>query len=385
MAPKRAAVGAQRPRPDARLIAARLRGTIAAAVMTVQDFVWRAATLAALTLAARAAPADPPRPTTAGSTLLSRPVEGTAKLSGLATVMESDVVPQWPVELMPPANGAPCTAPSCTEWQQLERALFRAGEWLASFPQTALRFDAAMGLSQIRQTVDSDALRVAFKRARTVADRDNDHPHRRFWIPGFHAPARDTSQWEVPSDGSQRVNTNRVVSEALHCAENGWRAQTMRYVCGPMRDSGGYQTTHALWALHIAHQNGCIAEADFDACARALQSELRTYQPTTLEPHATLDIDLYAERLLTLVLSGYPDPVVNDWAADLIHLQGRDGSWGVSANSEEPYYRYHATMVVSWALAEWCRRLVGHPEVRPAGEPPHLHGTGSRRIPPRIA
>ncbi len=333
--------------------------------MRLRIFVRRAVTLTAFALTVLLTPPIPARPATAESTLLSRPLAGSAQLRGFATIIESGIIPQWPVELLA-ARATPCAAPSCAQWQQLERTLFHAGEWLASFPQTALRFDAAMGLSQIRQTVDSDALRVAFKRARTVADRDNDHPHRRFWIPGFRSPARDTSQWEVPTDNRQRVNTNRVVSEALHCAENGWRPQTMHYVCGPMRDDGGYQTTHALWALYIAHQNGCVSAADFDACARELQSELRAYQPASLEPHATLDIDLYAERLLTLVLSGDPDRIVNAWAANLTGLQAPDGSWGVPAVGEEPYYRYHATMVVTWALAEWYRRLVGHPDARPA-------------------
>ena len=341
----------------------------AAAVMRLRNFVCSAVTLAALVFTASLTPAAPPQPTPDDSTQLSRPLAGTAQLRGFATIIESGSIPQWPVELLAAAPATPCAPPSCTQWQQLERSLFHAGEWLATFPQTALRFDAAMGLSQIRQTVDSDGLRVAFKRARTVADRDNDHPHRRFWIPGFRSPARDTSQWEVPTDSSRRVNSNRVVSEALHCAENGWRPQTMHYVCGPMRDDGGYQTTHALWALDIAHRNGCVSGADFAACVRELQSELRTHQPASLEAHATLDIDLYAERLLTLVLSGYPDRIVNQWAANLTGLQGADGSWGVPAVGEEPYYRYHATMVATWALAEWYRRLVGHPDVRPGSTP----------------
>jgi hypothetical protein len=297
--------------------------------------------------------------------LLSRPANGSAKFRGLATAITAGVVVQWPVELTPvEAARKACAGTACSEWQRLEQVLNRAAQWMAGFPPEQLRFDAAVVLSQIRKSVDSIPLRIAFKRARAFADHDNDHPQRRFWIPQFHTPAKYTSQWPVPTDGQQRVNSNRVLHEALYCPEYGWRQETMRYVCGPMRDDGGYQTTHALWALTIAYRNGCIAKADFEPCARALQRELVDKQPAVLEPRATLDIDLYAERLLQPVLSGYPDPIVNQWAHVLIGLQGADGSWGVPAAGEDPYYRYHTTMMCTWALAEWYRRVVGHPEVR---------------------
>jgi hypothetical protein len=319
----------------------------------------------AITLAvspAHIALAEAPTP----GTLLTRTLSGAQKGSGLEVIIHSGVVPQWPVELASTWNLRWSCWVFCSTWHRLELALARAGDWMAAFPEKSLRFDAAMALSQIRQTVDSDALRRAFERARAMADRDNDHPHRRFWVPNLPAPVEFTSRWQVPGPGEERVNSNRVVSEALFCADYGFRPETLRYVCGPMRDDGGYQTTHALWALGIAHQNGCVPDADFEPCARAMQRELLEQQPTTFTPHATLDIDLYAERLLYSVMTGIPDPVVNQWARTLLDLQHSDGSWGIAATGEDPYFRYHATMVSTWALAEWYRRVVGHPGVKPA-------------------
>jgi hypothetical protein len=208
-------------------------------------------------------------------------------------------------------------------------------------------------------------LRTAFERARPLADHDDDNPQRRFWVPDFTAPPEHTSRWKVPVNPGERVNTNRVLGEALFCKENGWRADTMRYLCGPMRDDGGYQTTHALWALSIAHAYGCVGGAAYEACARSLQQELVAKQPATFEPQATLDIDLYAERLQHVVVTGYPDPIVNQWAHRLLELQGADGSWGIVKQGEDPYYRYHTTFISTWALAEWYRRLVAHPDLRP--------------------
>ena len=306
-----------------------------------------------------------PIPTADNRPSLSQAADGTVSFTGLATAIAAGAAPHWPVELTPlGGRHTACAGAACDEWQRLEQVLNKAGLWMYGFPRDKLRFDAAVVLSQIRKTVDSIPLRIAFKRARAFADHDNDHPQRRFWIPQFHTPVKYTSQWTVPTDGQPRVNTNRVLHEALYCRDYGWRTQTMRYVCGPMRDDGGYQTTHALWSLTIAYRNGCIAKADFEPCARALQQELADKQPAVLEPHVTLDIDLYAERLLQTVLSGYPAPIVNQWARVLMRMQSPDGSWGIPAVDEDPYYRYHATMMSTWALAEWYRRMVGHPDVR---------------------
>jgi hypothetical protein len=235
-------------------------------------------------------------------------------------------------------------------------AVARAATWLAAFPADDLRFDAAIILSQLRRTVDGEPLARAFATARAVADHDDDNPQRRFWIPEFTSPPEHTSRWVVPRPGEPRVNTNRVLIEALHCGENGWRPETMAYLCGPMRDAGGYQSTHALWALDLARRRGCVASPDFHRCARPIALELEATERAPLAPKNSLDLDLFAERLLVLALAGWPLDRLDPWAAALQQHQQPDGTWTVPGADEPAYHRYHATAMTAWALAEWCRR-----------------------------
>lgn len=244
-----------------------------------------------------------------------------------------------------------CAAAQCSVEARVWLALARAGVWLAAY-SGELRFDAAVTLTHIRRRVDSPALRQANDRARAVADRDHDHPHRRLWLPELVSPPEATSLWRVPASGEPRININYVVSEALHCDRNGWRPEVQAYLCGSMRDAGGYQTTHALWALVLARDHGCARTEAAEACQRALVDELVAAQPTELRPSRTLDLDLYGERLLTLLLAGDRHPRVASWAVALVQAQNADGSWGVGEDPD-PYFRYHATGIAAWALAEW--------------------------------
>jgi hypothetical protein len=236
---------------------------------------------------------------------------------------------------------------------QTRPAIDRAASWLAAFPVDRLRFDAAVGLAAIRRRVDGAALRVAWKRARSVADRDPDNPLRRFFDETYSVPVTSTSRWKVPGPGQPRVNVNRVVVEALFCDENGLRPETLAYATGPMRDGGGYQTTHAVWALVLARDRDCLPRADFLRLAGPLLRELREAQPPAPARDGALAVDLFAERLLMLLLAGGRDARVDAWAAALRKAQGADGGFGTAAPEEAPFYRYHATLVSAWALAEW--------------------------------
>lgn len=241
---------------------------------------------------------------------------------------------------------APATEPALAS--RVDQAIARASRWLANY-EGEVRFDAAVMVSQIRVHHDNDDLRRAFERARQRADHDHDHPHRRFWLPEFRAPPEHTSRWSVPGAGERRVNTNRVLSEALHCVENGWRPAVEAYICGPMRDEGGYQTTHGIWALDMARRNGCITEP---GCLASLRAELAAAQPVLLNPKSTLDIDLYAERVLMLLRTGTPSTEARRWIESLLGQQEPEGSWGIGEDPD-PYFRYHATAMTTWALAEW--------------------------------
>ena len=192
-----------------------------------------------------------------------------------------------------------------------------------------LRFDSAVGLYHIRRIVDSATLRDAWHKAKMVADGDDDHPMHRFWDPTHTVRRKHVHGWQPPKLGEPRANVNRVVIETLYCDDHGLRSETIDYLSRAMRDGGGYHTTHALWALVIAHERGCIDEDVFLQTVRALQQELLDAQPRRLIPTKTLDIDLYAERALMLALSGYRGDRVGTFVDQLIRCQSDDGGWGV--------------------------------------------------------
>jgi hypothetical protein len=231
-----------------------------------------------------------------------------------------------------------------------DAAIERAARWLAGFPAEQLRFDAAVMLHGIRAHVDSSELRTAWHHARTVADRDRDHPLRRLWVPDLVTPATVTRGWTVPRRGAPRASTERLVIETVHCDRNGLRRAAVRYACTAMRDHGGYYTTHALWALVMARERACAPSEKLRRCIAHLVREVRAAQPAVLRPIRTLDVDLFAERTLTSCLADPARPRPRDVDA-LLDAQRHDGSWGVVNPEEQPYFRYHATGTATWALA----------------------------------
>ncbi len=239
---------------------------------------------------------------------------------------------------------------------RVQPAIERGVAWMATVPTAELRFDSAVFLSQVRRVFDLPALDREFARARTVADRDDDHPHRILWVPKQTMPAKVTSGWALPSDPQKRAKPNDVVSEALHCAANGFRAQTLAYACGPMRDDGGYYTTHALWAVALALERNCVTQAETAECVASMHDELLAAQPAELHPSRSLDTDLYAERLLVLLLSGLRGAQIDGFVTELLSVQRPDGSFGVAGAHEPPYHAYHATGVSAWALSQWHAR-----------------------------
>lgn len=222
----------------------------------------------------------------------------------------------------------------------------RAAKWMAEFPVEELRYDAAVGLSQVLKVADSAALRTAYERARSLAERDEDHPQRRFLEPDAGAVAkRAVHSWSATDP---KVNLNRPIDEALWCDVHGLRPQTVSYVSAAMRDGGGYRSTHALWALVIARERGCLDAKAFEKASAAVREELRKTQPAEPGP-TTSDVDLYGERLLFLLLAGERDATLSAWGEKLTRRQNADGSWG--SPGQRRYEQYHATLVATWALA----------------------------------
>jgi hypothetical protein len=208
-----------------------------------------------------------------------------------------------------------------------------------------LNFDAVIVLALVRARLDSPALAHAFERADARLDRDRGHPLRRFLEPDFRLPPAAVA-WEPTAGAAGRVNPDRLLVEALHCRDHGWRPGSTAYACGPMRDGGGYHSAHGLWALLLARERGCLP-ASADVCIDALRHELDGAQPLLPAFWSTLDVDLYAERAVMLSLSGRAPQGV----APLLERQNGDGSWGVESPGEDPYFRFHATMMAAWALS----------------------------------
>jgi hypothetical protein len=240
----------------------------------------------------------------------------------------------------------------CSRARLLQPALIGAANFLERFPEEELRFDAAVGLNGIRATVDGGTLRRAQAAALRVADRDPDHSHRGFWDPEFRPSREAVLGWD-PHAASRRVNTNSVLSEALYCDRYGMRPALFDYIEKRMRDGGGYRSAHALWALAIARDRGCLSSARGQALLRSLQRELRANQPETVDASNAQAVDLYAERLLMLLLSADRSRDQRRWIAQLLDAQQENGGWGGADSGEPAYYRYHATMTVAWAMSEW--------------------------------
>ena len=229
---------------------------------------------------------------------------------------------------------------------EVNGALTRAAAWASSY-QGDTRFDAVMMAWAIADVSEHPGWRDLDVRLRGELT-DTDHEHTKLWMPDYQLPIEHVHRWTTPTDGS-RINPNRVLTEALFCQDHGWRAQTTEYVCGAMRDDGRYHTTHGLWALVLANRRGCVDRA----CADSLVEELESHQPDDLAPATTLDVDLYAERLLTVTLAEPDKAVISAWAKTLIGAQNGDGSWGMNTPADTSYPKYHATSASAWALATW--------------------------------
>ena len=250
---------------------------------------------------------------------------------------------------------------------QLLFVVAAALRFLSSFSEDELGYDAAVGMHYINQTCAIDPadhaakhwLDLAYKNAMARAAMDNDHPSQRLWNSSFTACASSSSS--LLSDlrtykiSSRRINPNRILLAALECAacthNRRMHAEAVEYLCSGMRDNGGYQTTHAMWALVIARDNRCDVSAK---CMRDIRDEILYFQRS--QPpffSSTLDVDLFAERLLMLALAHHPNATeLQQWGAILASAQQPNGKFGVSSTplGENLYYSYHSTFVSTWAL-----------------------------------
>lgn len=253
-------------------------------------------------------------------------------------VTPDDPIPAAPEEAAPPDPRA---------------AIESAVGWMSRYPVEQLRFDAAIGLHEISLLVPGPAVSRARDRAITRASADDDNPMLRIWNDEFRVPREQVHNWR--HEPGPRINSNRVIAEALHCSEHGWRDQTEQYATGAMRDEGGYGTTHAVWALTIAQANRC-RDAQGWGPLRPLAEEMKLAQDAIGRPQTVAQIDLFAERTLMYArIEGAESPSVEPWIDILLALQNDDGSWG-EPDQRLPRLQFHATMVATWALAAYVRR-----------------------------
>jgi len=243
-----------------------------------------------------------------------------------------------------------------TLFHQIQASLSRAAGFLCAFPRDQLRFDAAIGTTAAWQLLPLPDLDCARQQALQVAGKDHDNPLRRFFDPAVHIRRAAVQGWQAPARG--RINTNRPVSEALWCDRYPLRSQTLAYITGPMRDRGGFHSTHALWSLVIARQRGCLEHRRFLQLSTDLRRELRRAQAGERAISSTRQIDLFAERALFLALAG-EEKDLSTWLGQLLSLQNPDGSFGIRQHGQPHYPEYHATMISSWLLAWWLHRHHG--------------------------
>lgn len=240
----------------------------------------------------------------------------------------------------------PEPAPPTREARARE-AVEQALRWMedhADEPRSKL--DVAIGLSAVAALLPTPTAEGLRDRLVPVHDRSGD-PRRRLYDPAHRLAEPPPAS--VGADG--RPNPNAALVEALHCPEWPLRSETLAAVCGPLRDGGGYGSTHAAWIVAEAVERGCVPRAE--TCAEAMVAELTGPWPPLA---ATLDRDLLCERVAFGLRAGAP-PEAFDGAVDaILHAQGADGGFAVPAEGEPAWWAWHATLACAWGLAAWAAR-----------------------------
>jgi len=209
-----------------------------------------------------------------------------------------------------------------------------------------------VGLAATRARLWWPDLQACFARLRGAALQDRDHP-----LTGLIAPelagkldVGHLQRRRIPRPGQGRINPNVVVFRAAHCRRAGFPDAWLAYVTGPMRDEGEYHSAHALWTLQLLRERGCQADRALRQGIASLQSELLRAQRRTTTLSTTRAIDLYAERLLFVRLSGAPRSVLLPFVPRLLAAQRADGAFA-APGERRPHWLQHATTVAIWALS----------------------------------
>jgi hypothetical protein len=240
----------------------------------------------------------------------------------------------------------PCAA-ACERAERARIAVDRAIGWLDDAqddPAVPMNIDAVTAVTEVARTFRSarlDALAVAL---RTELDRPGE-PRRRLYTPDARLAENPSTWWTATGP---EVGPNQVLVEVLYCPEWGLRAETVTWLCGPLRDDGGRGSTHAAWFLSLAVDAGCLTRSA--TCLDALADELRAGAAVERPLESPVERDLLGEQILFGLVAGV-DPASLASAVDrLIAVQQPDGAFGPPDKITA-----HATLVAAWGLTGWIR------------------------------
>ena len=238
----------------------------------------------------------------------------------------------------------------------IRKAIRRGVEAICKIPEQNLRHDTATGLSHVRRVIWWKDLDGCFDRIKKRAFKDHDNPLNVLIDPSYRGPISIDSilKSRLPKPGEKRINVNRILSRAAHCKKNTFTDPAFAYTTGPMRDSGGFHSTHAIWALIILKERGCRTGPKLDKAILDLRKELSDAQKKGLDPKTTRNIDLYAERIMCLAMSGESPESLAPFVEKLMATQRKDGLFATPTEKQK-HWLLHCTTVSVWALAEFLK------------------------------
>ncbi len=279
-------------------------------------------------------------------------VPGTGcKRSGKDIDTRPAVAPTPPESRAKPRARRVVSAPQ-TLARRVKAAIHRGIQALCRVPETQLRYDTALSLVMVRKRLFWPELEPCYARIKARALKDDDNPMNVLIDPAAARPidAHALQRLPIPKAGQARTNVNHIVIRAVHCRRFPVPRKVFAYLIGPMRDHGGYHSTHALWSLLMMRRQGCGDRAEVERAVASLRQELQdalTKQPAM---STTPSIDLNAERILFLVESGVAVDRLSGPVQRLLAAQRPDGVFATSREERAPW-RVHATSVSVWALS----------------------------------
>lgn len=241
--------------------------------------------------------------------------------------------------------------------QRVKKSIRLGIQALCRFEDKDLRHDTAMVLTLVRKILFWPELEPCYARIKTQALKDHDHPLNVLIDSGYakNVDLERIRRLPIPEAGQKRTNVNHIVFRAAHCPKVPFPDKAFAYLVGPMRDNGGFHSTHAMWALLMMRSQGCGQRAKVEKAVASLRDELTKALNASGEMKSTRGIDLNAERILFLVQSGVRVDALSGPVQKLLSAQRPDGAFAAPQEKRRRWL-LHATTVSVWALsAVWAK------------------------------